>query len=117
MLKTLHELRRWLAQHNLNRDGIHITLAFPDKNTAYETARALMAEVSPIQIYADGAKKPAGAVCTHHLNGFDLTIATSERLPVSHTLVERVNELERENLDLRCRLDNALLELESRLTY
>ena len=122
MLKTLLELRRWLAWLNFHpedQDRIHVTVTFPDKDTRSKAEAALVRSFEGDFMPESPMRTSALGTSTYRLVGVDLSLASScqEDTPHLQNARTRISELERENNDLRSRLDCALLELESRLTY
>lgn len=114
MHKTLLEFRHWLQRNNIPAESVHVTVALPRREDAFKAEMILKKSIR-----AEDGPVWTGKDHTYRLSGVDPTFASSERCLTDRVVHadDRIRELERENGDLRRRLDCVLLELKTHLTY
>lgn len=63
-------LRHWLNKNNIETEGVHLTIEFPNYRTACEAEMAIKREIEPLQAYSVGGA--FGRIET--MNGIGLTL-------------------------------------------
>jgi len=66
----------WLAKNDLQREGIKVTIQFPDKESAYRAEMAVKREIEPMQAYLVTGGS-FGRIET--MNGIGLSLTYSQR--------------------------------------
>ena len=69
-------LGHWLVKNDLPREGVKVTIQFPDKEAAYRAEMAIKREIEPMQAYLVTGGS-FGRIET--MNGIGLSLTYSER--------------------------------------
>lgn len=123
LVDAIQGIRRWTDRYGAGGDDFNgfphvtITLSSPEKY------RRAITNLMSNEYSVLGGFEPMKTIGPLHtrfkMHGVDVSIAAAwaEMTPGLSKSQDRINELERENADLRRRLDQALLEVEAYHTY